>query len=112
MVQDLRMATDGFRLGVLRRDKGAFSLLVNDDSQPRAKGRDYAPERSIALPPPAIVAAVLAAAQEGHRSKLVNACDTDWLDCERALIEAGIEVHHLLEKWLRGKHLSMHTGRG
>ena len=55
-VQELRLATDGLQLRVLRRDKGAFSIVVNDESQPRGKGRDFAPERSIALPPRAIVA--------------------------------------------------------
>lgn len=55
-VQDLKLATDSFQLRVARRDKGAFSLLVNDETQPRGKGRDFAPERSIALPPQAIVA--------------------------------------------------------
>lgn len=55
-VQDLKLSTSGFQLRVVRRDKGAFSLLVNDESQPRGKGRDYAPERSIAMPPQAIVA--------------------------------------------------------
>ncbi|QHJ00404.1 DUF3696 domain-containing protein [Xylophilus rhododendri] len=56
VVQELKLGTEGFQLRVLRRDKGAFSLVVNDEVQPRGKGRDYAPERSIALPPPAIVA--------------------------------------------------------
>lgn len=53
---ELRLATTGFQLRVLRRDKGAFWLTVNDENQPRGKGRDFTPERSIALPPPAIVA--------------------------------------------------------
>lgn len=53
-VQDLKLSTSGFQLRVIRRDKGAFSLLVNDETQPRGKGREYAPERSIALPPQAI----------------------------------------------------------
>lgn len=55
-VQDLKLSTEGFQLRVIRRDKGAFSLMVNEEPQPRGKGRDYAPERSIALPPQAIVA--------------------------------------------------------
>lgn len=55
-VQELKLATKGFELRVIRRDKGAFSLVVNGESQPRGKGRDFAPERSIALPPSAIVA--------------------------------------------------------
>lgn len=54
-----------------------------------------------------MVAAVLAAKLEGHDSKLVNACDTDWLDCEQALVDAGVGVQHLLNEWLRRKHSSM-----
>jgi predicted ATPase len=56
VAQEAMLGTDRFVLRVLRREKGAFSLVVNDESQPRGKGRDFAPERSIALPPPAIVA--------------------------------------------------------
>ncbi|MFB4391365.1 MULTISPECIES: hypothetical protein [unclassified Pseudomonas] len=49
-----------------------------------------------------MVAAVLEAKVDGHTSKLVNACDTDWLDCEKALKSAGVEAEHLLEEqWLR-----------
>ncbi|MDR0780775.1 MAG: hypothetical protein LBF16_08790 [Pseudomonadales bacterium] len=55
-----------------------------------------------------MVAAVLAAAAAGHPCKLVNACDTDWLDCEAALMAAHIETEHLLEhEWLRPKWRSM-----
>lgn len=56
VVQELELQTFGLKLRVIRRDKGAFSLLVNDELQPRGKGRDFAPERSIALPPSAILA--------------------------------------------------------
>jgi hypothetical protein len=55
-VQDLKLATDGLEVRAIRRDKGAFSLMVNEESQPRGKSRDYAPERSIALSPSAITA--------------------------------------------------------
>lgn len=51
-----------------------------------------------------MVAAVLAAMGDGHNYILVNACDTDWLDCQMALTNAGIEVHHLLENWLTQRH--------
>lgn len=54
-----------------------------------------------------MVAAVLAARTDGHVCKLVNACDTDWLDCEQALMDAGVDTHHVLERWLRDKHKSM-----
>jgi len=55
-VQELKLGMADLRLRVVRRDKGAFSLFLNDESQPIGKSRDYAPERSIALPPAAIVA--------------------------------------------------------
>ena len=38
----------------VRREKGAYSLLVDQETQPRGKGRNFAPERSIALPAEAI----------------------------------------------------------
>lgn len=55
-VQLLRLKSAGLDLQVARREKGAFSLLVDEESQPRGKSRDFAPERSIALSPEAIVA--------------------------------------------------------
>ncbi len=55
-VQELLLATTGLRLRLIRRDRGAFSLMVGDESQPRGKSREFSPERSIALPPEAIVA--------------------------------------------------------
>lgn len=51
VVQELEIGTGERRLRVVRREKGAFSLFVDDESQPRGKGRDCAPERSIALSP-------------------------------------------------------------
>ncbi|MDD2977107.1 DUF3696 domain-containing protein [Aquabacterium sp.] len=44
---DLRTASRRFR--AIRRDKGAFSIMVDEETQPRFKGRNYAPERSIAF---------------------------------------------------------------
>jgi hypothetical protein len=38
----------------IRRDKGAYSIFVGEEPQPRGKSRTYAPERSIALPAEAI----------------------------------------------------------
>ncbi|GAB4090293.1 AAA family ATPase [Hydrogenophaga soli] len=49
---ELRTAARSFR--AIRRDKGAFSILVDDDAQPRFKGRNYTPERSIAFSADAI----------------------------------------------------------
>ncbi len=51
VVQELEIGTGERRLRVVRREKGAFSLFVDDETQPRGKGRDFAPERSIALSP-------------------------------------------------------------
>lgn len=64
-VQELHLATEDHALRVIRREKGAFSLLLNEEGQPRGKSRDYAPERSIALPP----AALALLAEEGSRTQ-------------------------------------------
>lgn len=50
------------------------------------------------------VAAVLAAQVDGHTCQLVNACDTDWLECQPALNQAKVHVHHLLPAWLENRH--------
>jgi hypothetical protein len=51
-----------------------------------------------------MIAAILAAQIQNHTCHLVNACDTDWLDCENSLIAHGIQAEHLLEfEWLRPK---------
>jgi hypothetical protein len=50
-----------------------------------------------------MVAAVLAAKADGHECRLVNACDTDWLDCSQALQAEGVHVHQLLRDWLQAK---------
>ncbi len=42
-------------------------------------------------------------------STLVNATDTDWLEIEPELSEAGACVEHLLEPWLRGKFAEKHS---
>ena len=51
-----------------------------------------------------MVAAVLSAKADGHDCRLVNACDTDWLDCKKALEDAHVQVHHLLDEWLNRRH--------
>lgn len=53
-VQEVILRTGARQFKAVRRDKGAFSLLVDEETQPRAKGRNYAPERSIALSADAI----------------------------------------------------------
>lgn len=51
-----------------------------------------------------MIAAILSAQVDQHACRLVNACDTDWLDCEGALMAHGIQAEHLLEhEWLRPK---------
>ncbi|MAG33049.1 MAG: hypothetical protein CL908_19395 [Deltaproteobacteria bacterium] len=39
-----------------------------------------------------------------ENTSLVNATDTDWLEIERQLADAGATVEHLLEEWLRAKY--------
>lgn len=53
-IQILALKTNGRQFKAVRREKGAFSILVDDEQSPRAKGRGYAPERSIALSAEAI----------------------------------------------------------
>lgn len=55
-VQSLALGTDARRFQVLRREKGAYSVMVDEETQPRLKGRHCAPERSIALSADAIAA--------------------------------------------------------
>ncbi len=53
-IQTLDLRTGERRFRAIRRDKGAFSIVVDEESQPRFKGRNYAPERSVALSADAI----------------------------------------------------------
>lgn len=53
-IQELTLSTVARRFRAIRRDKGAYSVVVDDEVQPRGKGRHLAPERSIALPAEAI----------------------------------------------------------
>ncbi|SDY18403.1 Protein of unknown function [Variovorax sp. YR634] len=53
-IQTLDLRTDSRRFRAIRRDKGAFSIMVDEEVQPRFKGRNYAPERSIAFSADAI----------------------------------------------------------
>lgn len=52
-IQSLTLKTDDRQFRSIRREKGAFSIIV-DDEPTRAKGRSYAPERSIAFSADAI----------------------------------------------------------
>lgn len=53
-IQELELSTVARRFRAIRRDKGAYSVMVDDETQPRGKGRHFSPERSIALPAEAI----------------------------------------------------------
>ncbi|HFS0969409.1 TPA: DUF3696 domain-containing protein [Pseudomonas aeruginosa] len=55
-IQALTLQANDQYFRAVRREKGAFSILLNDESQPRLKGRAYAPERSIAFSADAIAA--------------------------------------------------------
>ena len=50
-----------------------------------------------------MVAAALDAIEQSGNCALVNACDTDWLDCQEAVTSAGITIENLIEPWLRHK---------
>ena len=53
-VQALELATVARRFRALRRARGAYALYVDDEARPRGTSPLYAPERSIALPAPAL----------------------------------------------------------
>lgn len=53
-VQQMKLNTDAREFRAVRRDRGAFSIFVDDEAQPRFKGRNYAPERSISFSADAI----------------------------------------------------------
>lgn len=53
-IQKLKLQTGKRKFRAMRREKGAFSIFVDDETQPRIKGRNYTPERSIAFSADAI----------------------------------------------------------
>lgn len=53
-VQELELASVAKRFRAIRRERGAYSVMVDDEAQPRGKGRHLAPERSISLPAEAL----------------------------------------------------------
>nr|WP_244638362.1 DUF3696 domain-containing protein [Agrobacterium fabrum] len=55
-IQTLSLSANSRRFRATRREKGAFSILVDNETQPRAKGRNVSPERSIAFSAEAIAA--------------------------------------------------------
>jgi len=48
-IQEWEIKTKEHRFRSIRREKGAYSLMVGDELQPRLKGRHIAPERSVGL---------------------------------------------------------------
>jgi len=54
VAQELRLSTEGHEFRAIRREKGSYSIFIDDENQPRGKGRNLAPERSIALSADAI----------------------------------------------------------
>ena len=56
IVKDLWLCTGRRCFRAIRREKGAYSIMVDKETQPRCKGRNYAPERSIAFSADAIAA--------------------------------------------------------
>lgn len=55
-IQQLALATQNREFKVVRRERGAFSVTVDNESKPRAKGRHYAPERSVSFSADAVTA--------------------------------------------------------
>lgn len=55
-VQSLELRTESQKFRAIRREKGAYSILVDDEVQPVLKGRNGAPERSIAFSVDALAA--------------------------------------------------------
>ena len=53
-VQQMKLSTGAREFRAVRRERGAFSIFVDDEGQPRFKGRNYAPERSISFSADAI----------------------------------------------------------
>lgn len=49
VIQECRLNGSNRSFRVVRRDKGAYSVYVDDESQPRGKSRSYKPERSVAF---------------------------------------------------------------
>jgi predicted ATPase len=53
-IQELQLSTVARRFRAVRRERGAYAVYVDDESRPRGKGLQLAPERSIALPAEAL----------------------------------------------------------
>lgn len=55
-IQSLALQTGERAFKAVRRERGAYSILLDRETQPRMKGRSFAPERSIAFPADVIAA--------------------------------------------------------
>lgn len=55
-VRQMSLSAEQAKFRALRRERGAYSLYVNDEEQPRGKSRSYTPERSIAFSAEAVAA--------------------------------------------------------
>lgn len=53
-IQKLELSTADHCFYAIRREKGTYAIFVNNETQPRAKGRHLTPERSIAFSAEAI----------------------------------------------------------
>lgn len=54
MIQEWRVGIHDRQFRSVRREKGAYSITVDDENQPRGKGRHLSPERSVSLSAEAI----------------------------------------------------------
>ena len=55
-----------------------------------------------------MVAAALAALDAGLATQITNAADTDWIDCQQALLAVGLKVENLLPDWLQARWRQKH----
>ena len=55
-----------------------------------------------------MVAAALAALDAGNATRITNAADTDWIDCQQALLAVGLKVENLLPDWLQARWRQKH----
>ena len=55
-----------------------------------------------------MVAAALAALDAGNATRITNAADTDWIDCQQALHAVGLEMENLLPDWLQTRWRQKH----
>ncbi|MEP3351071.1 MAG: DUF3696 domain-containing protein [Marinomonas sp.] len=54
VIEEWKVSTNDKVFKSIRREKGAYSVMVDDETQPREKGRHLAPERSVSLSAEAI----------------------------------------------------------